>query len=91
MHKRKPEPRSCFISCARGDSQIIHSLAALSARHKLKDSRARFVGTREEEKNQPKPALEVMFFKCVKTLREVWMPQTKGIRVSFTGLAAMPV
>lgn len=91
MYKRKREPRSCFIRYARRDSQIIHLLAALSARLKLKDSRAGFAGTSEEEKNQTKAALEVMFFKCVKTLYEVWMPQTKEICVSFMGFAAMPV
>ena len=92
MYKRKPDPRKCFIRRhAHHDSQIIHLLAAISARLKLKDSRARFVGTREEEKNQTKPTLEMVFFKHVKTLCEVWMPQTKGICVYFMGLAAMPV
>lgn len=91
-YKRKPDPRRCFIRrYAHHDSQIINLLAAISARLMLKDSRARFVGTREEEKNQTKPTLEMVFFKCVKTLCEVWMPQTKGICVCFMALAAMPV
>lgn len=92
MCKRKPDQRRCFIRrCAHHDFQIIHLLAAISARFRLKDSRERFVGTREEEKNQSKSTLEMVFFKCVKTLCEVRMPQTKGICVYFMGLAAMPV
>lgn len=46
MHKRR-----CFIRrCAYHDSQITLLLAAIPTRLKLKDSRASFVGTREEEK-----------------------------------------
>lgn len=46
MHKRR-----CFIRrYTHHDSQIAPSLAVIPARLKLKDSRAIFVGTREEEK-----------------------------------------
>lgn len=92
MYKRKPDPRRCFNrTCSHHDSQILHLLAAISARLKLKDRRARVVGTGEEEKNQTKPTLEMVFFKSVRTLCEVRMPQTKGICVYIMALAAMPV
>jgi len=48
----KPDPRSCIRRCAYHDSQILHLLADISARLTLKNSRAWFVGTREEDKNQ---------------------------------------
>lgn len=82
MHKRK-----CFI---RRHTHHNILLAVISARLKLKDIRAIFVGTREEEKkNQTKPALEMAFARPVKTLWEIWMHHTKGICVSFMALAAL--
>lgn len=71
-YKRKPEPRRCFIRrYTRRNSQIIHSLATISAKLELKDSRGRFIGTREEDKKQAKLTLEMVFFKCVNTLYEI--------------------
>lgn len=91
-YKRKPEPRRCFIRrYTYHDSKIIHLFATISARLELKDSRGRFIGTRKEEKKQAKLTLEMVFFKCVNTLYEIWMIRTKGICVYFMVLAAIPV
>lgn len=62
MYKRKP-PQRCFIRSAHCSSQIIRLLAVISAWYELKDVRAKFVATREEEKNLIKPTLEMTFLK----------------------------
>lgn len=63
MYKRKPDPQRCFIRSAHFSSQLIHLLAVISERPKMKDGRAKFVATREEEKNLIKPTLEMTFLK----------------------------